>query len=172
MAAQQAPCRFQAADDDPVFSDGMYCVVRARRFVAAVPVPPEVPERAVIGREGVLIQRDCQNNRLARDEPEGRDGIAHGWPKALRSGLRSPPLMISASDLLLGMEFAIAILVLIVLYHVIFIVVDLRKVMRRVEGITEEIEDVVMKPLSMIDAILQWVLDTIEQGKKKHDKKE
>lgn len=70
------------------------------------------------------------------------------------------------------MEFAIAILVLIVLYHVIFIVVDLRKVMRRVEGLTQELEDVLMKPLSMVDAILQWVLDTIESGKKKHDKKE
>jgi len=80
--------------------------------------------------------------------------------------------MISASDLLLGMEFAIAILLLIVLYHVIFIVVDLRKVMRRVEGITQEVEDVIMKPLSMIDSILQWVLDTIESGKKKHDKKD
>ena len=80
--------------------------------------------------------------------------------------------MISASDLLLGMEFAIAMLVLIVLYHVIFIVVDLRKVMRRVEGLTQELEDVLMKPLSMVDAILQWVLDTIESGKKKHDKKD
>ncbi|MDD5041507.1 MAG: hypothetical protein PHX87_04100 [Candidatus Peribacteraceae bacterium] len=80
--------------------------------------------------------------------------------------------MISASDLLLGMEFAIAILVLIVLYHVIFIVVDLRKTMRRVEGLTQELEDVLMKPLSMVDAILQWVLDMIEQGKKKHDKKD
>jgi len=80
--------------------------------------------------------------------------------------------MISASDLLLGIEFAIAILVLIVLYHVLFIVVDLRKVMRRVEGLTEELEDVLMKPLSMIDAILQWVLDMIEQGKKKHDKQD
>ncbi|MDO8468538.1 MAG: hypothetical protein Q7S29_02155 [Candidatus Peribacter sp.] len=80
--------------------------------------------------------------------------------------------MISASDLLLGMEFAIAILVLIVLYHVIFIVVDLRKVMRRVEGLTQELEDVLMKPLSMVDAILQWVLDTIESGKKKHEKKD
>ncbi|MFH1444326.1 MAG: hypothetical protein ABIG34_02970 [Candidatus Peregrinibacteria bacterium] len=79
--------------------------------------------------------------------------------------------MISASDLLLGMEFAIAILILIVLYHVIFIVVDLRKVMRRVEGITQELEDVLMKPLSMVDSILQWVLDTIEHSKKKQGKK-
>ncbi|ALM10029.1 MAG TPA: hypothetical protein DEB30_03235 [Candidatus Peribacter riflensis] len=80
--------------------------------------------------------------------------------------------MISASDLLLGMEFAIAILVLIVLYHVIFIVWDLRKILRRVEGITQELEDVLMKPLSMVDSILQWVLDSIEHGKKKNEKKE
>lgn len=82
--------------------------------------------------------------------------------------------MISASDLLLGFEFAIFVLVLIVLYHVIFIVVDLRKILRRVEGVTREIEDVLMKPLSMIDSILQWVLDMIErtQKKEKHVKKE
>lgn len=80
--------------------------------------------------------------------------------------------MISASDLLLGFEFAIFVLILIVLYHAIFIVWDLRKILRRVEGVTREIEDVLMKPLSMIDSILQWVLDTIEHGKKKHGKKE
>lgn len=75
--------------------------------------------------------------------------------------------MISASDLLLGFEFAIFVLVLIVLYHVIFIVWDLRKILRRVEGVTREIEDVLMKPLSMIDSILQWVLDAIERTQKK-----
>lgn len=82
--------------------------------------------------------------------------------------------MISASDLLIGMEVAIAILFLIVLYHLIFIVVDLRKTMRRIEGLTREVEDVIMKPLSMIDAILQWVLDMIEktQKKEKHPKRD
>jgi len=82
--------------------------------------------------------------------------------------------MISASDLLIGMEVAIAVLLLIVLYHLIFIVVDLRKTMRRIEGITREVEDVIMKPLSMVDSILQWVLDMIEraQKKEKHLKKD
>lgn len=82
--------------------------------------------------------------------------------------------MISASDLLIGMEVAIAVLLLIVLYHLIFIVVDLRKTMRRIEGLTREVEDVIMKPLSMVDAILQWVLDMIEktQKKEKHLKRD
>ena len=82
--------------------------------------------------------------------------------------------MISASNLLVGMEVAIAVLLLVVLYHTIFIVVDLRKTLRRIEGITREVEDVILKPLSMIDAILQWVLDTIEhtQKKEKHLKKD
>lgn len=81
--------------------------------------------------------------------------------------------MISASNLLLGMACAVAVLLLIVLYHLIFVVVDLRKIMRRVEGITQELEDVIMKPLSMADSILQWVLDMIEKtAKKKHVKKD
>lgn len=71
------------------------------------------------------------------------------------------------------MACAVAVLLLIVLYHLIFVVVDLRKIMRRVEGITQELEDVIMKPLSMADSILQWVLDMIEKtAKKKHVKKD
>jgi len=78
--------------------------------------------------------------------------------------------MIQASDLLFGLQVAVAVMLLVVLYHVIFIVVDLRKILRRVEDITKELEDVLMKPLSMVDRILQWVIDMVEstQNKKVH----
>lgn len=81
--------------------------------------------------------------------------------------------MIEAKDLLIGLEIAVAIMFLLVLYHVIFVVVDLRKILRRVEGMTQELEDVLMKPLSMIDRILQWVMDMVESAQKKehHAKK-
>jgi hypothetical protein len=51
--------------------------------------------------------------------------------------------------------------------------VDLRKILRRVEDITKELEDVLMKPLSMVDRILQWVIDMVESSQKKehHAKK-
>ncbi|MDD5751061.1 MAG: hypothetical protein PHS73_00900 [Candidatus Peribacteraceae bacterium] len=81
--------------------------------------------------------------------------------------------MIEAKDFLIGLEIAVAVMILLVLYHVIFIVVDLRKILRRVEGMTQELEDVLMKPLSMIDKILQWIIDMVESAQKKklHEKK-
>jgi len=75
--------------------------------------------------------------------------------------------MIEAKDFLLGLEIAAGVMVIIVLYHTIFVIVGLRKIMRRVEGVTREVEDVIMKPLSMVDRILQWVIDMIENTQKK-----
>lgn len=80
--------------------------------------------------------------------------------------------MVDMNTILTGLWIAAAVFALIVLYHLIFIVVDLRKIMRRFEDLSREVEDVVMKPLSMIDRILQWVIDMVEaHQKKKHLKK-
>ncbi|HVW66866.1 MAG TPA: hypothetical protein VHA78_04015 [Candidatus Peribacteraceae bacterium] len=75
----------------------------------------------------------------------------------------------SSTDILQGLYIAVAIMIIVVLYHVIFIVVDLRKVLRRIEGITEEVEAVIMKPLSMTDKALEWVNGFIEE-KARHKK--
>lgn len=82
--------------------------------------------------------------------------------------------MIDIKDFLLGLEIAVAVMLMVVLYHTIFVVVDLRKILRRVETVTREVEGVLMKPLGMIDRILQWAIDMIEQNQKKpkHTKKE
>ena len=61
----------------------------------------------------------------------------------------------------------VAVMIIVVLYHLLFIVVDLRKVLRRVDDVTEQVEAMILKPISMADQILQWVLDHIE-AKKKH----
>ena len=79
--------------------------------------------------------------------------------------------MITSADLLLYLQITIAVLLLIVLYHILFAVVDLRKIMRRIEGVTQEVEDVIMKPISMIDSILEWVLERIEKEDKSSRKK-
>jgi len=58
-------------------------------------------------------------------------------------------------------------MLLIVLYHVLFIVVDLRKTMRRVEGLTQQVEEVLLKPISMADQAFNWALSLLEHKKKK-----
>ena len=80
-------------------------------------------------------------------------------------------MMWSTADIMTGLYIAVAILLLIVLYHLIFIVVSLRKVMKRAENVTEQIEAVILKPLSMTDQAIEWVASFLE-GKKKHHKKE
>ncbi len=80
-------------------------------------------------------------------------------------------MMLAADDILTGLFIAVAVMLLIVLYHVLFIVVDLRKIMRRVGEVSEQVEAIIMKPLTMTDTILEWVLEYIEgldkTGKKK-----
>ena len=76
----------------------------------------------------------------------------------------------NAPELLNGLYIAVAIMLIIVLYHVLFIVVDARKIVRRVETITDELESVLLKPLSMTDKALEWVMGKLEDGKKGHHK--
>lgn len=83
--------------------------------------------------------------------------------------------MLTADDVLTAILILVAVMLVIVLYHVLFIVVDLRKVMRRVEDVSHQVEEIIMKPLTMTDKILEWVLEYIEgldhSGKHKHEKK-
>lgn len=80
-------------------------------------------------------------------------------------------MMWSTADIMTGLYIAVAVLLLVVLYHVIFIVVSLRKVMKRAENVTEQVETVILKPLAMTDQAMEWVSGFLE-GKKKHHKKE
>lgn len=69
------------------------------------------------------------------------------------------------------LQIAAVIFLIIILYHGLFIIVDLRKVMRRVNDVTRQVEDTVMKPISMADHILQYVMEYIEKDKKSEKKK-
>jgi hypothetical protein len=84
-------------------------------------------------------------------------------------------MMLTANDVLTAILILVAVMLVIVLYHVLFIVVDLRKVMRRVEDVSHQVEEIIMKPLTMTDKILEWVLEYIESfdhsAKNKHEKK-
>jgi cell shape-determining protein MreC len=71
---------------------------------------------------------------------------------------------ITAPDLLLGLQIIISVIVVVVLYHVLFIVVDLRKVLRRIDDITEQVETMILKPISLADQILGKVMEMIEGG--------
>ena len=75
--------------------------------------------------------------------------------------------MVSADQFLQWLWVLAAVMIIIVLYHTLFIVVDLRKILRRVDVIGEQIEDIIMKPISMADTILSKILEFVEQQEKK-----
>ncbi|MDA1209197.1 MAG: hypothetical protein O2904_04175 [bacterium] len=77
---------------------------------------------------------------------------------------------LTSIEIMNGLQIAVFVMLIIVLYHVLFVVVDLRKVLRRIEDLTSQIEDVIMKPLSVADHLLQWTVDLVEEQHGKLDK--
>jgi predicted Holliday junction resolvase-like endonuclease len=76
-------------------------------------------------------------------------------------------MMSGGFDLATGLSILVSIMLVVVLYHILFIVVDVRKIVRRVEGITDELETVLLKPISLTDKALQWAMHTVEGQTKK-----
>jgi hypothetical protein len=83
----------------------------------------------------------------------------------------------TTTDVLLVLGIIIAVMLLIILYHLLFIVVDLRKTMKRVETISQLTEATVSKPLAMADQVLDWAIGAMaglaeSKHEKHHQKKE
>lgn len=65
----------------------------------------------------------------------------------------------------------VAVMLIVVLYHAIFVIVDLRKTMRHIRTITDQVETVIMKPLNLTEQVLQWLVEYVEglaKGKTHH----
>ena len=75
-------------------------------------------------------------------------------------------------DLTMVLRVVVDVFLVFVLYNILFIVVDLRKITRRIEGMTEELETMILKPLSLTDKAIEWVSHFLEhKGKHHKDKK-
>ena len=71
--------------------------------------------------------------------------------------------VVTSSDVLTYLQITVAVLLVVVLYHFLFIAVDLRKVLRRVEYVTKEVENVIMKPINAADYILEGIVKYLEE---------
>lgn len=79
---------------------------------------------------------------------------------------------VTMEGVLAGLYALVAVMIIVVLYHTLFIIVDLRKIMRRFEETTAQIEATLLKPLAIIDEAFQWVMDHLHSRKKKHTSKD
>ena len=74
----------------------------------------------------------------------------------------------SLSDVLLLVSViaigVVGFLLAILLYHLIFVVLDARQVMKRANDISREVEEIVLRPVevvgSIVDWVQKWVIDT------------
>ncbi len=81
----------------------------------------------------------------------------------------------SAQDAITFLTILAIVMAVIVLYHVIFIVIRVRKITERVDDVTKEVEGMIMKPLSLMEESMAWVteflLSMYGESKKDHSKK-
>ena|SRR3989338_3334050 len=83
-------------------------------------------------------------------------------------------ITVTMEGLLSVLYAVVAVMIIVVLYHLLFIVVDLRKIMRRMEDTTAQVEALILKPLAILDEAFQWAMDHLGSSKrgKKHPKKD
>ena len=77
-------------------------------------------------------------------------------------------------SLLSWLYVVVGVMLIVVLYHILFIVVDLRRVLRRLDSLTAEVESLLLRPLSMADTLFQWLthwVESLPEHQKKHEKK-
>lgn len=77
---------------------------------------------------------------------------------------------ITANDVFTFLSILAVLMTVLALYHLLFILVDVRKIVRRFDDVTMQVEALILKPISVADQILLWVMEQIEH-KKKHAKK-
>jgi hypothetical protein len=75
-----------------------------------------------------------------------------------------PPL--TSADVLTFLIILIGIMVVVVLYHMLFIVVDLRRILKKVDRVTTQVEEFILKPIAIMDQVVTALLDLFD-GKKK-----
>ena len=51
----------------------------------------------------------------------------------------------------------VSFLLAIFLYHLIFVIVDLRQVMKRLNDLTSEVEEMLMRPVELVAGVVDWV---------------
>lgn len=78
---------------------------------------------------------------------------------------------LTAESVMTALSILAVVMLIIVLYHVLFIVVDVRKIVRRLEDITQQVEAVILKPISMADQVLTFLIEQIEGIAKKKEHK-
>ena len=78
---------------------------------------------------------------------------------------------LSTDEIIIILEVVTFVFAIIVLYHLVFVAVNLRKILGRIDAVTKQVEEVVLKPISMADAVVDHISHFVEGQQKKAAKK-
>jgi hypothetical protein len=85
-------------------------------------------------------------------------------------------LQLTYNDILTLLSILAVGMLVILLYHLIFVSVSLRRIAERLDDVSQDIEQVILKPIGAVDYVIDWfisVVESMQAGKKKvHHKKE
>lgn len=162
----------QRAENRAVLQNHFLRILRAGGCVTAVAVGGQMAQRAVIRGEGVLVCGNEQERRFLRQiRDAGREIARRAGHTYSGVYLPSSRMTWTTDDILAALFIAVAVLLIVALYHIILIAVDARKIVKRVERMSAQVEQVAMKPLSMLDSAMDWLSGQAEHiGKKKRKK--
>lgn len=79
-------------------------------------------------------------------------------------------LQITYNDILTLLSIIAVALLIVILYHLIFVSTSLRRTAERVDQLSEDIESMILKPLGTVDYMIDWFIAMVESmkgGKKK-----
>ncbi len=85
-------------------------------------------------------------------------------------------LQLSLNDILTLLSILAVGMLIILMYHLIFVSVSLRRISDRMDQLSKDVEAVILKPIGAVDYMLDWFLsmvdgmkaDQTEKKKKNH----
>lgn len=87
-------------------------------------------------------------------------------------------LQLTYNDVLTLLSIVAVAMLIILMYHLIFVSVALRRISQRMDDLSKDVEAVILKPIGAIDFIIDWFMAVVENmrggddGKKHHHKKD
>lgn len=84
-------------------------------------------------------------------------------------------LQITYNDVLTMLSIVAVAMLIILLYHLIFASVSLKRMAQRMDDLSKDLEAIILKPIGAIDYLIEWFLAVVESmrddsGKKNHKK--
>ncbi len=86
-------------------------------------------------------------------------------------------MQITYNDVITLLTILALVMVIVLLYHLIFVSAALRRIVGRWDELSKEIEALILKPIGAVEYVLDWFASVVEgmreqrEGKKGHKKK-